>query len=123
MPDRITANLPSRNFDETEAFYSALGFERLYRGEGWMVLSLDGMELDFFPHPDLKPEDSWFSASRRLRDIDAVYAKWRPMDQFQGAPPAPFLKPPVQLEDAPRMFFMGDPNGSLWRVMERGDAS
>ncbi|MEM6587278.1 MAG: VOC family protein [Pseudomonadota bacterium] len=123
MPDRITANLPSRDFDETEAFYSALGFERLYRGEGWMVMSLEGMELDFFPHPDLKPEDSWFSASMRLNDIDKVYAAWSALDMFQADGTGVFLKPPTELEDAPRMFFLGDPNGSLWRVMESGDPS
>lgn len=26
MPDRVTANLPSRNLDRTAAFYRALGF-------------------------------------------------------------------------------------------------
>jgi predicted lactoylglutathione lyase len=34
MPDRATPNLPSRDFDATEAFYAPLGFERTWRDDG-----------------------------------------------------------------------------------------
>ena len=121
MTDRITANLPSRDFDETEAFYKGLGFERLYRGEGWMILGLDGMELDFFPHPEINPDESWFSASMRLKSIDAAYEKWRALSVFETGSNRPRLDPIVQMEGAPRMFFIHDPSGSLWRVMESGE--
>ncbi len=58
MRDRITANLPARGFDETAAFYEALGFEVEFKGETWMVMSRGSLEVEFFPHPELAPSES-----------------------------------------------------------------
>ena len=114
---KITANLPSRSFDETQGFYHALGFDTVYRGDAWMILQLDGMMVEFFPHPDLDPGASWFSSSLRLPDIDALHARWSELSHWR--PPFPRLAAPEAPEgDAPRMFAMIDPDGSLWRVME-----
>lgn len=115
---KITANLPSRDFERTETFYHALGFQTIYRGDGWMILALDGMMIEFFPHPDLNPKDSWFSASLRLPDIDAQHSQWTALDHWTQND-APRLTEAMQAkDDAPRMFAMIDPDGSLWRVME-----
>jgi len=113
----ITANLPARDFDETEAFYQRLGFDTVYRGPEWMILAYEGMWVEFFPHPDLIPEESWFSAGMRLVEIDPLHSKWDGL----GLPEAgiPRLTPPFTLESAPRMFALVDPNGSLWRVMKK----
>ncbi|MES2145714.1 MAG: bleomycin resistance protein, partial [Pseudomonadota bacterium] len=66
MADRITANLPARDFAATSAFYAALGFAEAYRGEGWMILRRGPLVLEFFPHPDVDPLTSSFSACIRV---------------------------------------------------------
>lgn len=116
---KITANLPSRSFEKTETFYQALGFQTVYRGEGWMILELNGMMIEFFPHPELDPKDSWFSASLRLPDIDTQHSQWSILDHWASDGRSPRLTEPMQADgDAPQMFAMIDPDGSLWRVME-----
>jgi catechol 2,3-dioxygenase-like lactoylglutathione lyase family enzyme len=120
--DRITANLPSRDFDRTEAFYGALGFERSYRGDGWMILKRRGLELEFFPHPDCDPKSSWFSTCLRLDDPEALLEEWRgaglPGDPKSIPRLTGFFKPP----GAPRMFALVDEDGSLLRCIDNRDA-
>ena len=43
MADRITANLPARDFAATSAFYGTLGFLETFRDEGWMILRRGGL--------------------------------------------------------------------------------
>lgn len=116
---QITANLPSRDFDATEKFYATLGFRTVFRNDDWMILSRDGMLVEFFPHPDLDPRQSWFSACLRLSEIDGLHADWRAATGLTGVRDAiPRLTDPFKLPDAPRMFALVDPDGSLWRVLE-----
>jgi hypothetical protein len=75
MADQATPNLPSRHFDVTEKFYSALSFERSWRDEGWMILKLGSVTLEFFRFVALDPANSAFSCCLRLDDVDAFYAK------------------------------------------------
>ena len=55
--DRITANLPTRDLDETVAFYGQLGFAVTFRDEGWLILRWDRpggeLEVEFVPTPGL----------------------------------------------------------------------
>lgn len=117
---KITANLPSRDFDATERFYATLGFVTEFRNAGWMILSWNGMTVEFFPHPDLDPGTSCFSACLRLPEIDTLHAAWRDATDITDDRRAiPRLTAPFTLADAPRMFALVDPDGSLWRVLER----
>ncbi|MEM8724670.1 MAG: bleomycin resistance protein, partial [Pseudomonadota bacterium] len=54
MPDIATPNLPSRDFDATEAFYAQFGFECGYKDGGWMILRRGPaggrLVLEFFPY-------------------------------------------------------------------------
>lgn len=119
MTCRATVNLPSRSFDATEAFYAPLGFERLYRGGGWMILRWRGQWVEFFPHPTLVPAESWFSACLRLPDIDALHDEWAALDWAEGPLAQGRLSAPVEMRgDVPRMFTLHDPDGTLWRVLE-----
>lgn len=121
MADRITANLPSRNFTATEAFYLRLGFATGYRDDGWMILQRGALELEFFSHPGIDQRTSWFSACIRVDDADALLAEWQKL----GIPSDPahiprltgFFKPGA----APRMFALVDEDGSLLRVIDNGD--
>lgn len=71
--DHATRNLPSKDFEATARFYSRLGFQEGWRDDGWMILIRDGLTLEFFPHPDLNPAESWFSCCLRLDDLAAFY--------------------------------------------------
>lgn len=53
MSDRITANLPSRDFDATIAFYGRLGFVPAYRDAHWLILERGPLELESSPIPIL----------------------------------------------------------------------
>ncbi|MBU6372089.1 MAG: VOC family protein [Alphaproteobacteria bacterium] len=115
MGDVVTANLPARDFDETVAFYERLGFEVEFRDAGWMILSRGALEIEFFPHPDLVPADSWFSACVRVADVDALHRAW----SAAGLPDTgvPRMTAPKDEPFGMRMFALIDPNGSLLRCM------
>jgi hypothetical protein len=111
----MTANLPARSFDETAAFYGALGFKVEFRDEGWMIMSRGDLEVEFFPHPDLVPSESWFSACVRVADVDGLHRDWsvaRLPDQGVPRMTAPRNEP-----FGFRMFVLIDPKGSLLRCL------
>jgi len=119
LPDVILqANLPSRDFEVTEAVYKRLGFDVEHRGAGWMILSRGDSWVEFFTHFELDPKTSWFSACLRLDNVDTLYAEWSALGLSDADGAFPRLKPPFSVPDAPRMFVLVDPDGTLWRVME-----
>ncbi|MFJ4027207.1 bleomycin resistance protein [Paenarthrobacter sp. NPDC089989] len=73
LPDRAVPNLPSADFDVTETFYGGFGFERVFRDEGWLILTRGGVQLEFFPAPELDPFSSNFMCSVRVADVDELY--------------------------------------------------
>lgn len=112
----VTANLPSRDYDATEAFYAPLGFARSWRDANWMILTRGETQIEFFPHPHLKPEESWFSACFRVEDLDALHDAYGKL----GLPGEgiPRLHPGIQrITDDLRMFAVVDPDGSLIRCL------
>jgi hypothetical protein len=122
MPDRITANLPARDLTATQAFYARLGFVTAFRDDGWMILDRGEMTLEFFPHPELDPATSWFSACIRVDDPDALHAEWGGLDLPTDPTSIPRITGFFKPGDAPRMFALIDPNGSLLRVIDNRDA-
>lgn len=111
MPDRIPANLPARSFDQTAAFYGALGFEVTFRDEGWMILRRGELEIEFFPHPKLDPWTSWFSACVRVADVGHLHGEWSAARLLPRASPASL--PPVDEPHGVRIFALVDQNESL----------
>ena len=122
MADRVTANLPARDFAATSAFYARLGFGEAYRDDSWMILKRGGLVLEFFPHPDCDPWSSSFSACIRVDDPDTLLAEWLhvglPSDPRSIPRLTGFFKPGA----APRMFALVDADGSLLRVIDNRDA-
>lgn len=118
MTDRITANLPARDFGATADFYGKLGFVVDYRDDGWMILSRGALVLEFFPHPEIDKWSSWFSACIRVDDPDALLDEWQgigiPSDNTAIPRLTGFFKPGA----APRMFALVDLDGSLLRVID-----
>ena len=119
MPgDRITANLPSRDFAATAVFYGALGFVERHRSDGWMILTRGALELEFFPHPGLDPATSWFSACVRVDDLEGLRAAWMAANLPEGHVGIPRLTPIRKDPGVPRLFALVDADGSLLRVLE-----
>jgi hypothetical protein len=85
MSDNSTPNLPSRDFEKTSQFYSALGFAETWRDSGWMILRRGNLTLEFFPHPELDPLTSWFSCCLRLDDLDSFYTSAKTPEFPKGA--------------------------------------
>lgn len=122
MADRITANLPSRDFAATSAFYGRLGFAEAYRDGGWMILARGPLVLEFFPHPGLDRLSSWFSACIRVDDPDALLAEWQGAGLPSDDGAVPRLTGVFKPGAAPRMFALVDADGSLLRVIDNRDA-
>jgi catechol 2,3-dioxygenase-like lactoylglutathione lyase family enzyme len=117
MPDRITANLPARDMDATEAFYAALGFATAWKDAGWMILRRGPLELEIFAHPEVDKWSSCFSACIRVADPDALHRDWSLVGLPTDAKAIPRLTGFFTPGAAPRMFALVDPDGSLLRVM------
>lgn len=118
MGDRITANLPARDLAATRAFYERLGFAVEFADNTWMILSRGAMEIEFFPHPQLAPKESWFSACLRVDDPDALYAEWQGLGLSADEGAIPRLTGFFKTGDDLRMFALVDPDGSLLRVID-----
>ncbi len=118
--DRITANLPSRDFSATEAFYGALGFQRGFRDDGWMILNRGPLEVEFFPWPDLDPCGTIASACIRVDDLEGLLSEWRQCGLSDNPRRIPRLTGIVKHPGVPRMFALVDSDGSLLRVLENG---
>lgn len=114
MPDRATPNLPSSDFDATESFYAALGFERVSRDPGWMVLERGRLMLEFFPFPGLKPATSNFACCLRLDDLEGFYAVCQAAGIEEKTEGFPRLHPPG---DKKIMAALIDPDGTLLRLI------
>lgn len=119
--DRITANLPSRDFTATCDFYAKLGFQAGFRNDAWMILTRGTLELEFFPHPDVNPESSAFSACVRVNDIEGLLAIWQKVGLSKDDTAIPRLTEIFKIPYAPRMFALVDTDGSLLRVLDNGD--
>ncbi|SFI51684.1 bleomycin resistance protein [Celeribacter neptunius] len=121
MTETITANLPSSDFDRTEAFYHALGFETRFKSAHWMIQGFGGTQVKFFPHPEIEAKESWFSACLRSDDIETLHARFAQAGLSTENDAIPRLTGIFKLENAPRMFALVDEDGSLWRVLDETD--
>jgi hypothetical protein len=95
-----------------------LGFEQDWRDDGWMILKRDSVILEFFPHPDLNPAESWFSCCLRLDDLAAFYSVCLDAgvpEQCWGHPRA---QPPQQEDGGLLIGALIDPDGTLIRLIQ-----
>lgn len=118
MADHATPNLPARDFDATEEFYAALGFTSSFRDRDWLILGRDGIVLEFFPHPDLEPATSWFSACLRLDDLDAFYRACEAAGIAETSTGWPRIQPPRVESSGLRIAALLDPDGTLLRLIQ-----
>lgn len=116
MLKATAAILPCRDFDETSAFYRALGFRETGRwGDyGYMIIVRDQVEIHFFGHPELDPKTSDHAAYIRTEDVDGVNAEVA----AAGLPTEgiPRFHPVEDKDWGMRELAIIDPNGNLLRV-------
>ncbi len=124
MTDIATPNLPSRDFDATEAFYAALGFERGWRDDGWMILKRGptgaAVVLEFFPYPDLNPAKSSFSCCIRFDDLSAFVDVVKAADIPVKQTGFPRLHEPKVEASGLEIAYLTDPDGTLIRLIQHG---
>lgn len=118
MSDYATPNLPSRDMDVTAAFYGKLGFELDYRAANWMILSRGGLELEFFPFPDLDPATSSFGTCWRVDDLDGLFQACFSADIPLRTTGIPRLHPPQKDPSGLTIAYLIDPDGSLIRIIQ-----
>lgn len=118
MADLATPNLPARDLAATSRFYAALGFAEDYRDDGWMILTRDGLTLEFFPCPDLDPATSSFSCCLRLDDVDRFYATCRDAGLPEVTRGWPRLHPPRLEASGLRIGALVDADGTLLRLIQ-----
>ncbi|MCS3444184.1 bleomycin resistance protein [Microbacterium phyllosphaerae] len=118
MTDRAVPNLPSRDFDETVAFYGGFGFELAYRDDGWLILRSGELQLEFFLFADLVPEESSFMCSVRVDEVDELYRQIKEAGVVERSVGRPRLLPvQVQLWGQ-RAGVLVDPEGTQLHLIE-----
>ena len=110
--ERAIPVLPARCLNRARCFYARLGF-RVAEGEAapdYLVLRAGGVELHFFPWPDLEPARSSALAHMRVPDADALWRRWSrlgiPQDGFHR------LTAPADTPWGVRRFALVDPDGN-----------
>jgi len=118
MADRAVPNLPSRDFDATIEFYGGFGFEVAYRDGGWLILGRGGVVLEFFLAPEHDPYESWFMASIRVGDLEALYAAVRASGVPEVTVGIPRLIPVALQEWGQRAGYLIDLDGTQLHLIE-----
>jgi len=113
--DMAIPTLPSRDVNETVTFYRRLGFEGGVHSHGdYAILTRGTLELHFFTHGELVPEDSSAGCYLRVLDVDAIYCAFAAAElPRQGIPRMDAL------QDKPwglREFAVVDADGNLVRI-------
>lgn len=118
MADSSTPNLPSSDFQRTQNFYRALGFEVDYRGESWMILKRGALLLEFFLKAAHDPKTSWFSACFHVDDLNKLHADFLDAEMSRDNKDIPRIGDIVEEPHGVRLFYLIDPDGSLIRCFD-----
>lgn len=116
--DHATPNLPSRDFEITSQFYGKLGFQEGWRDDGWMILKRSDITLEFFPHAELRPEESWFSCCLRLDDLREFYQLCVAAGLPETCWGQPRLHSPEEEDSGLTIGALIDPDGTLIRLIQ-----
>jgi catechol 2,3-dioxygenase-like lactoylglutathione lyase family enzyme len=110
--DKSIPVLPSRSLPRTITFYEKLGFAGvLLASDTYAILTRGELELHFFPHPDLKPEECYAGCYMRVAEVDALRAAFDP-----AGLPSTGIPRLERVENKPwkmREFALVDEDGSL----------
>ena len=74
MLTSIHPKLPMRNTEITKNYYeNQLGFEVVADYGNYLIIKKDCIELHFFVHENLHPEENYGQVYIRVENIDAIY--------------------------------------------------
>jgi catechol 2,3-dioxygenase-like lactoylglutathione lyase family enzyme len=111
-PDRSIPVLPSRSLQKTIKFYERLGFAGTTLGSGtYAILTRGDLELHFFPHPELRPEECYAGCYMRVAEVDTLHSAFTP-----AGLPAMGIPRLEKVENKPwkmREFALIDEDGNL----------
>lgn len=116
--------LPANSINETEKFYTALGFKVTYKQKSpnnFISMNLEGIELQFFGLKDLKPENNFSTCYLIVTDIDKKYENFRNgLKKLYGKHLVNGFPRINSLKDMPtygvRQFIVVDPTGNYIRI-------
>jgi len=118
LADHATPNLPSRDFLKTEQFYSKLGFKASYRSGHWLILQRGGVQLEFFPWPDLDPGKDAQACCIRLDDLDTMVQQVRAAGIFEGRTGLPRMMPPQRDISGLTIAYLHDVDNNMLRLVQ-----
>lgn len=116
VSDTAIPQLPSRSMERTIDFYRRLGFdgEIVSSANDYAIADRGSLEIHFFLHDSLAPNESAFGCYLRVNNVDALYAEFSAVGL-----PGVGIPRIIALEDKPwgmREFAIVDEDGSLIRV-------
>jgi len=119
MDEYAVPILPSRDLEETLAFYGRLGFDS--RGAapetfGYVVIRRGTVELHFYNEPNVDPLTTDFSCYVRVVDADALHGEWARIGVETDRATGSRLMPPRDTDYGLREFALVDRSGNLIRV-------
>ena len=114
--DQTIPILPSRSIAATVDFYQRLGFKggAHDHDKDYAILTKGSIELHFFKHPTLVPEDSYAGCYVRVVNVERIY-----QDFLASQLPQTGIPRVDQLENKPwglREFAVLDLDGNLLRI-------
>lgn len=120
MTDCAIPNLPSRDFDDTIAFYGGFGFVLDYRDDGWLILQRADLRLEFFLFPEHVPAQSSFQCSIRVDDLDELYRQIAEAGVVERTTGFPRLHAVRMQSWGQRAGFLVDREGTQLNLIENG---
>jgi catechol 2,3-dioxygenase-like lactoylglutathione lyase family enzyme len=122
--ERSEPVLPSRDLDETRAFYKAMGFVPWFDGRAWdeyEIMSRGHLVVHFFREGELDSAKNDSGCYLRVTDADVCHASWQGMNlPVEGIPR---MTAPRDEPWGMREFTIVDPSGNRLRIgHDIGDA-
>ena len=116
--ERSEPILPSRDFDETRAFYEAIGFRAWFRGGGvnssYEILSRGHLVVHFFLERGMDAAKNESACYLRVTDADQFHSVCSVLNLPQAG--IPRLTSPRDEPWGMREFTIVDPSGNLLRI-------
>ena len=111
--------MPSKDLDETLAFYERLGFENAGSAPSewnYLIIRRGSVQLHFYAEPKIDPLTTSSSCYVFTDHADALYDAWNAIGIPTDATTGSRLQVPVDTDYGMREFALVDPSGNLVRV-------
>lgn len=116
--DSATANLPSRDFDRTAAFYNKIGFTVTYRDQHAMRITRRDINIEFFTNTPIEPLSTHVRCSMRLADLNAFYGACKGAGIPESRTGYPRIQPPQRESGGETVAELIDTEGNRLRLIQ-----